>query len=69
VKDRLECFDELFPCLREGWDHAHASNWVSVLRFFYNNVRENEDSGRATLQHEDPPEYQRFIRLSLESLS
>jgi putative transposase len=63
LKDRLECFDDLFPCLREGCDHQHIHNWVSVSRFFYNHVRENVDAGRAPLQVDRLPEYQRFIQL------
>ena len=51
LKDRVECFDDLFPCLREGCDHAHVVNWIRVFRFFHNVVRERD--GR--------PEYQRFI--------
>ena len=29
LKDRLECFDDLFPCFREHCDHGHVHNWVS----------------------------------------
>ena len=69
LKDRLENFDDLFPCFREECDEGHVSNWISVFRFFYNHVRENEDTGRAPLQHDELPEYQRFIRLIMETLS
>ena len=69
LKDRLECFDDLFPCLREECGREHVSNWISVFRFFHNHIRENEDTGRAPLQQDELPEYQRFIRLIMETLS
>jgi hypothetical protein len=37
-------FDDLFPCLREVCSGEHASNWVSVSRFFHNLA--GEDDGR-----------------------
>ncbi len=52
LKDRLENFDDLFPCFEEGRDHRHVSNWVGVYRFFHNVIR--EWGGR--------PEYQRSIQ-------
>ena len=52
LKDRIECFDDLFPCIRDGCDHAHVVNWMSVFRFFHNVVRVRD--GR--------PEYRRFIQ-------
>jgi putative transposase len=60
LKDRLENFDDLFPCLREECDHGHVNNWISVFRFFHNLVRA-EDDGR--------PEYQRFIMSLSEALT
>ena len=59
LKDRLECFDDLFPCLREHCDHGHVHNWVSVFRFFHNVIRERD--GR--------PENQRFIMTLSEALT
>jgi putative transposase len=59
LKDRLENFDDLFPCLREECDHRHVSNWVSVFRFFHNVIRERDDR----------PEYQRFIQTLSEALT
>jgi len=69
LKDRLECFDDLFPCLGDECNGEHVYNWVSVFRFFHNHVRENEDTGRAPLQEDHLPEYQRFIRLIREALT
>ena len=59
LKDRLECFDGLFPCFREGCDHRYVSNWVSVFRFFCNVIRGEDDQ----------PEYLRFIKSLQEALS
>jgi putative transposase len=59
LKDRLENFDDLFPCLKEGCDREHVSNWVSVFRFFHNLVREDDEQ----------PEYQRFIETLSEALT
>jgi putative transposase len=52
LKDRAECFDDLFPCLKEECDHRHVSNWASVFRFFHNVVRKRDPR----------PGYQRFIQ-------
>ena len=59
LKDRPENFDDLFPCLKEGCDREHVSNWVSVFRFFHNLVREDDEQ----------PEYQRFIETLSEALT
>jgi putative transposase len=66
LKDRLECFDDLFPCFREGCNLEHVDNWITVFRFYYNYVRVNEEIGRAPLQYDGLPEYRRFIGLLLE---
>ena len=60
LKDRAECFDDLFPCLKEECDHLHVSNWISVFRYFHNVVRRRED---------DQPEYLRFIQSLSEALT
>lgn len=59
LKDRLECFDDLFPCLKEECDRGHVSNWVSVFRFFHNLIRTKDGH----------PEYQRFIMSLSEALT
>ena len=52
LKDRLENFDDLFPCLKERCDPQHVYNWVSVFRFFHNVIKRRDSR----------PEYQRFIQ-------
>jgi transposase-like protein len=59
LKDRLENFDDLFPCIKEGCDHVHVHNWISVFRFFHNVIKERDDQ----------PEYQRFIQAISEALT
>jgi hypothetical protein len=59
LKDRLENFDDLFPCFREGCDHRHVHNWTSVFRFFHNLVKKEDEQ----------PEYQRFIQSISEALT
>jgi putative transposase len=59
LKDRLENFDDLFPCLKEECDHRHVSNWVSVFRHFHNVIRTEDDQ----------PEYLRFIQSIMETLT
>jgi putative transposase len=66
LKDRLECFDDLFPCFKEECDLEHVNNWIRVFRFYHNHVRENEETGRAPLQRDEMPEYRRFISLIME---
>jgi putative transposase len=63
LKDRLECFDDLFPCLKEDCGREHVRNWISVFRFYHNHVRTNGEIGRAPMEYNDSPEYQRFIRI------
>jgi hypothetical protein len=59
MKDRLENFDDLFPCLKEGCDRGHVSNWISVFFRVFLNLRRQDDG----------PEYQRFIRTLSQGLS
>ncbi len=63
LKDRLECFDDMFPCLKEECDRDHVRNWISVFRFYHNYVRTNEEVGRPPMIYDSRPEYLRFIEL------
>jgi putative transposase len=67
LKDRMENFDDLFPCFKDGCKLEHVRNWVSVFRFYHNYVRVNEEIGRAPMQYDDGlPEYRRFSGLITE---
>ncbi|MDG7029170.1 MAG: hypothetical protein JRN38_02865, partial [Nitrososphaerota archaeon] len=59
LKDRLENFDDLFPCFREHRDHRHVRNCISIFRYFHNVIREPNDQ----------PEYLRFIQSPSETLN
>jgi len=61
LKDRLECFDDLFPCLREDCDREHVNDWIRVFRFYHNN---RVQAGRTAA-----PEHQRFIRTIADALT
>jgi putative transposase len=63
LKDRLECFDDLFPCLKEDCHRDHVRNWISVFRFYHNHVRTNLEIGRPPMTYDARPEYLRFIEL------
>ncbi len=63
LKDRLECFDDIFPCLKEGCDREHVRNWISVFRFYHNHVRTNGEIGRPPMEFDERPEYARFIEI------
>ncbi|MGH9917271.1 MAG: DDE-type integrase/transposase/recombinase [Nitrososphaerales archaeon] len=63
LKDRLENFDDTFPCMKEDCDRGHVHNWISVFRFYNNYVRTNEEIGRPPMTFDRKPEYLRFIEL------
>ena len=69
LKDRLECFDDLFPCFKEDYDIKHVHNWISVFRFYHNHVRVNEELKLAPLHDDSLPEYMRFIKLIQEAIA
>ena len=68
LKDRLECFDDMFPCLKQDCDREHVNNWISVFRFYHNHVRTNGEIGRAPMEYDDRPEYERFIDLIIREV-
>jgi hypothetical protein len=43
LKDRTECFDDYFPCRKEGCDRAHVWNW---LRLFVFHIHQKMDPTR-----------------------
>lgn len=50
-----QCFDDLFPCLKEEGDREHVNNWVGVFRYFHNHARVKEAFGRAPLRMDIHP--------------
>ncbi len=56
MNDRLERFDDMFPCLRkEDCDSEHINNWISIFRFYHNHVRKNAQIGRAPMDYNEGP--------------
>jgi hypothetical protein len=49
LKDREESFDDLFPCFKKDCDIKHVRSWISVFRFYHNQVRVNEELKLAPL--------------------
>lgn len=47
IKDRLECFDDYFPCWKEDCDKAHVHDWIQIHGFFYNYARDHTSLGSA----------------------
>gem|GEM_PF-647714 len=44
-KDRVECFDDHFPCWKEECDRGHVCLWIRAFSFCYNFVREHSELG------------------------
>jgi transposase-like protein len=38
LKDRVEGFDDYFPCMKQEYDLSHAYNWVAVFVFLHNGI-------------------------------
>lgn len=34
IKDRTECFDDHFPCRKEGCDRRHVWNWLKLFLLY-----------------------------------
>ena len=69
VKDRLECFDDYFPCLKEHCNCSHVHNWFSVYALLYNQVRVHTTLGSPPLGELDDIEAIAFQNLITKTLS
>jgi putative transposase len=39
LKDRIECFDDYYPCMRTGiYNLRHVSKWLILFVFMYNSI-------------------------------
>jgi transposase-like protein len=63
LKDRLDCFDDLFSCLKDECEREHVHNWISVFRFYHNYVKGEREDRETSVGYDDGPEYRRFIDL------
>jgi hypothetical protein len=39
LKDRVEGFDDYYPCLRKGCDLKHVSRWLHLYTYLHNTRR------------------------------
>jgi putative transposase len=71
-KDRVECFDDYFPCWKEECDRGHVCAWIRTFSFYYNFVREHSELGFPPALYDSPlkekPEADRFISLVQEAI-
>jgi hypothetical protein len=57
-KDRVECFDDYFPCWKEECNRRHVFLWIKMFYFYYNFVREHSELGFPPALYDSPPERQ-----------
>lgn len=69
VKDRLECFDDLFPCWKPDCDKRHVHNWMKLFLFTYNCVRVHSSLGHPPVETIGGPEASRFQNLILKEVT
>ncbi|MGB9659999.1 MAG: DDE-type integrase/transposase/recombinase [Nitrososphaerales archaeon] len=69
LKDRTECFDDLFPCFKEGCKREHVNNWLTFFIYYHNYVRNNEEEGKPPLGDTSKPEHLRFIDMMMEVMT
>ena len=50
IKDRIECFDDYFPCLKEECDYEHIIKWIESFKIDYNYIRIHGKIGRGSLK-------------------
>ena len=70
-KDRVECFDDYFPCWREGCSRRHVCLWIRMFSFYYNFVREHTALGSppsSSSPSQRQSEADRFISLVTEAI-
>jgi len=49
IKDRIECFDNYFPCLKEECDYEHIIKWIESFKIDYNYIRIHKKIGKSPL--------------------
>jgi len=49
IKDRIECFDDYFPCLEEECDYEHIIKWIESFKIDYNYIRIHGKIGKPPL--------------------
>jgi len=49
-KDRVECFDDYFPCWKEECSRRHVFLWIKMFSFYYNTTSSGSTQSWASLQ-------------------
>jgi hypothetical protein len=49
IKDRIDCFDDYFPCLKEECDYEHIIKWIESFKIDYNFIRIHGKIGKPPL--------------------
>ncbi|MEM2525964.1 MAG: hypothetical protein QXI49_07240 [Candidatus Methanomethylicaceae archaeon] len=49
IKDRIECFDDYFPCLKEECNKEHIIKWIESFKIDYNYIRIHKKIGKPPL--------------------
>jgi putative transposase len=49
-KDRVECFDDYFPCWKEECDRGHVCAWIKMFSFYYNTTSSGSTQSWASPQ-------------------
>jgi putative transposase len=48
VKDRTECFDDYYPCVKQECNLSHVYKWIDLFVFMHNNNNNNNNNDNAT---------------------
>ncbi|MEM2178797.1 MAG: hypothetical protein QW272_08280 [Candidatus Methanomethylicaceae archaeon] len=51
IKDRIECFDDYFPCFNEC-NYEHVKEWINSFKIDYNLIRIHGFIKKATIRME-----------------
>jgi hypothetical protein len=66
-KDRIESFDDYFPCRRLRCPLNHVKAWLSLYAFYYNFIQRHETSAKP-VAYPRATEYENLTRLIEEKL-
>jgi putative transposase len=62
-KDRIESFDDYFPCRKLRCPLNHVKAWLSLYAFYYNFIRRHQTLKRTPVQPTRAPEYEALANL------
>lgn len=67
-KDRIESFDDYFPCRRLRCPMNHVKAWLSLYAFYYNFIRRHETPEEPSLKLTKATEYETLTNLIEQKL-